>query len=207
MSLLFLGLFPFFALTLYLPYANKVRHIHMPLQIFATIMLIIGMALGITLGTRIGELDKYHMIIGFVVVAILVLFQPALGLYQHLHYRKTGTRSNFGVAHRWLGRIVMVLGVINGGLGYQISGTTDAYIPYAVVAAIVFLIYISVIAFATWRGTRDENQFIEKKGSPTSGYEMNLPKQSRHTRLPSNSNTAYADQQAAGRSYTIRSSQ
>lgn len=184
MSVLFLGLFPFASLTLYLPTTIKVRYIHAPLQILALILLIVGMALGIVLGQRFDELDGYHMIIGFVVVACMILFQPAMGLYQHLHYHKTGGRSAFGIAHRWLGRTLILLGIVNGGLGWYIAGNTSAYIPYGVVAGIVFLIYISVLIFASFRSGRSDETLNEKPGSDRS-YEMQRPKEQRHRRLSS----------------------
>ena len=96
MSLVFLILFPLAALTLYLPYSQKVRQIHAPLQLIGLVLLIVGLGLGVVLGKRVSELDAYHQVIGYLIVAVLVLFQPALGIYQHLHYRKTGGRSVMG---------------------------------------------------------------------------------------------------------------
>lgn len=189
MSVLFLGLFPLAALTLYLPFAQKVRYIHAPLQAIALILLIAGMALGIILGNRFDELDGYHQIIGFIVVATLILFQPAMGIYQHLHYCKTGGRSAFGIAHRWLGRTMIMLGIVNGGLGFMLTGNQSAYIPYAIVAAIVFLIYLSVLFFAWWRSGKSQDVQNEKTfGSPIGSdrsYEMQPNRGARHQRLPS----------------------
>lgn len=213
MSVLFLGAFPVFALTLYLPFSNKVRYIHAPLQILSTILLIAGMALGIVLGQRIHQLDGYHMIIGFVVVAVLVLFQPAMGLYQHMYYRRTGGRSTFGYAHRWLGRSMMILGIINGGLGFMISGSSDSYTPYGVVAGIIFLIYVAVLIFAWYRSGQETPSIVEKSSPPNGrdysrdynrDYEMRGPAQSRHSRIPSDP-TPYQEQSTGRRSYTIAS--
>ena len=194
MSLLFIGLFPIFSLTLYLPTAKKVRFIHGPLQIFSVVLLIVGMALGIVLGMRINELDGYHMVIGFIVVAVMVLFQPALGIYQHLHYSRTGTRSTFGMVHRWLGRSMIALGIVNGGLGLLTAGNTGGYIPYAVVAAIMAVLYIGFVAFMTFRG-KSSTDVNNEKGA---GYEMQPKKESKHRRLdsePGSPNGAYAAQQ------------
>lgn len=185
MTVLFLACFPLFSLTLYLPFAQKVRYVHAPLQILSMILLIVGMSLGIVLGNRMGELDGYHMVIGFIVVASLVLFQPAMGIYQHLYYHKTGGRSMFGVAHRWLGRSMIILGIVNGGLGWHMSGTASAYVPYAVVAVIVFLIYISVLIFAWYKSGKPRDAENEKTRSDQ-GYEMSPHREPKHQRLPSN---------------------
>lgn len=210
MSLLFLGMFPLFSLTLYLKTAKKVRFIHAPLQALSVILLIIGMSLGIVLGQRIDELDGYHMIIGFIVVAVLVLFQPAMGVYQHLHYHKTGGSTVFGLIHRWLGRTMIMLGIVNGGLGFMIAGNTGAYIPYAIVAAIIFLIYVAVLGFAWYRGGQQQDTQNEKAGSDRS-YEMQTSRAAKHQRLASdpanmNDQSMYQQQQSQHKGgYTINS--
>lgn len=208
MTVLFIALFPLISLTIYLPYTNKVRYIHAPLQILSTILLIAGMSLGIVLGQRMHELDGYHMVIGFIVVASLVLFQPAMGIYQHMHYRRTGGHSAFGIAHRWLGRTMIILGVINGGLGWQMGGNQNAYVPYAVVAVIVFLIYISVLIFSWYTSSKSRDMQNEKGSSR--GYEMSPPRDARHQRLPSDSNNQNASmyqqqRQNKNTAYTINS--
>ncbi|KAK5092942.1 hypothetical protein LTR70_005194 [Exophiala xenobiotica] len=208
MSVLFLALFPLAALTLYLPTTKKVRFIHAPLQVLGTILLIVGMSLGIVLGNRIGEIDGYHQSIGFFVVAMLVLFQPAMGLYQHLHYHKTGGRTIFGVMHRWLGRSMIILGIVNGGLGWHLTHNAGAYTPYAVVAAIVFLIYISVLVFAWYKSRKSGDLEDEKALRQRRGYEMQQPKEAKHRRLGSDPANAYEHQQQSNSrrgSHTISS--
>lgn len=203
MSVLFVGLFPIFALTMYLPFTHKVRYVHAPLQLIGSILLIVGMALGIRLGQRINDLDGYHMIIGFVVVGTMILFQPAMGIYQHLYYTKTGGRSVFGQAHRWLGRTLIALGIINGGLGYNYSGETDGYVPYGVVAGIVFVIYLAIILFSRYRNRNIAEQSDDEKALHNrNNYEMQRPRQAPHKRLGSSEGgDAYARNQRNGGNY------
>jgi hypothetical protein len=177
MSLIFLILFPLGALTLYFPYAQKVRHIHAPLQTISLILLIVGLATGVVLGQRVSELDGYHQIIGYVIVAVMILFQPALGIYQHLHYRKTGGRSPMGIIHRWLGRCVIILGVINGGLGFMQAGPIGnsavpswSVIAYCIVAGVIFFFYLSVLVAVGWRSKHPEKR---RRGEKKWEYEMN----------------------------------
>lgn len=199
MSVLFLGCFPLFALTLYLPTTKKVRYIHAPLQVLSVVLLIAGLSLGIILARRIGDLDGAHMVIGFIVTLSLILVQPAMGLYQHLYYHRTGGSSIFGLAHRWLGRTMMILGIINGGLGWQLTGNTGAYLPYGIVAGLVFLIYIAVLGFAWYRSGSPKDAEDEKLPQ-RGGYEMQNPRSPRHARLGSDPNgnphNAYAEQQS-----------
>jgi hypothetical protein len=185
MSLVFLVLMPFAALTLYLPYTKKVPHIHAPLQILSVILVIVGLALGVRLAKPLGLTAGYHQVIGYAVVAILLSAQPILGLLQHLHFRKTGTRSGMGLGHQWLGRIVIILGVVNGGLGMMQSGPVGSewvpnYAPilYSIVAAVVFLIYVAVVVGTTMRkrNVRPTEKYDRR------GYEMH-PSSSERQRI------------------------
>jgi Eukaryotic cytochrome b561 len=175
MSLVFLVLMPFAALTLYLPYTKKVPHLHAPLQILSIILVVVGLALGVRLAKPLGLTTGYHQIIGYIIVAILFSAQPILGLLQHLHFRKTGTRSSMGLGHQWLGRIVILLGVVNGGLGMMQSGPVgNSWVPnyapilYSIVAAVMFLIYIAVVV-----GTAMRKRTVRPTGKyDRRGYEM-----------------------------------
>ena len=151
MAAVFLFLFPIGALMTYLPFSRNIVFAHVPTQVLSVCLLIIGMALGVKLGVDIDEYDEYHQIIGYVVVSCLILFQPALGLIQHLRFRKLGKRTIFGHIHQWLGRILILLGIINGGLGLRTSGEIGSenvprwsVIAYSVVAGVMGLIYIAV---------------------------------------------------------------
>ena len=153
MAVVFLFLLPLGALMTYLPFSRKIAFAHAPAQILSVCLLITGMVLGVTLGVRIDEYDGYHQIIGYIIVSSLLLFQPVLGLIQHLRHRKYGRRTVFGHLHRWLGRILILLGIINGGLGLQVSGEIGSdevpkwsVIAYSVVAGIIGIFYIAFVS-------------------------------------------------------------
>lgn len=180
MSLVFVVMFPLASLTLYLPHAQKVRLIHAPLQVVSIVLMIAGLGLGVQLGKQISMLDGYHQVIGYIVFGWMVIAQPVLGLTQHLHYRRNGTRSPMGVGHRWLGRIMMVAGIVNGGLGFLQTGPVGSrYVPryavivYSIVAVVVFLIYMAVILYSTFSTKRSGGVLPGEKSRPgTQGYEM-----------------------------------
>lgn len=70
--------------------------------------------------------------------------QPILGFVHHKQYVKHQKRSVVSHVHIWYGRILMILGIINGGLGLQLaSGRKSFIIAYSVVAAIVSLLYVA----------------------------------------------------------------
>jgi Cytochrome domain of cellobiose dehydrogenase len=164
MAVVFLFLFPLGAMMVYLPISRKIVIAHAPFQVLSTCLLIVGVALGITLGVRLDKYDRYHQIIGYIVVGSLLLFQPALGLIQHLRHRKWGKRTIFGHIHRWLGRGLILLGIINGGLGLRESGESGsenapkwAVIAYSIIAAVAGLVYIAVAAGVGVFHKRKEN--------------------------------------------------
>lgn len=135
--------------------------------------------MGVIYGKKIDQLDGHHQIIGYIVVAIMVLFQPALGIYQHLHYHKTGGRSPAGLIHQWLGRGVIALGIVNGGIGWQLTDSKGAYAPYAVCAVVVFLIYVGVVVFTFIRARRMAGYPANKDNIGGRGYEMHSAKDGR----------------------------
>jgi len=153
LSVVFIVLFPSSALTLHLfPSSKVVSRIHAPLQIFNSIVAVIGMGVGISCALDFDELNGYHPIIGMVAISALVAFQPIMGLVHHLHYRKHKTKTLFAYLHRWLGRLCIILGIINGGLGFMYAGglgdpsvPTGVVIMYSVVSGVSLATYISVI--------------------------------------------------------------
>lgn len=98
-------------------------------------------------------LQGYHPIIGMVTISSLTLFQPAMGFFQHRNFLKTGKKSAFAYMHRWFGRTIIILGIINAGLGLRfakmngVAPPAGAIIAFSVVAGIVGLVYVSVVGF------------------------------------------------------------
>lgn len=78
-----------------------------------------------------------------------MLLQPFLGLLHHRQYKKLGQRSYFGHGHMWYGRLLIVLGVINGGLGLRLAGNSkNGEIAYGVVAGVLGLAYIAAVVLS-----------------------------------------------------------
>lgn len=85
--------------------------------------------------------DQTHTILGTVVVCLLAI-QPALGYAHHRHFLRHQRRGLVSHAHIWYGRALMLLGVVNGGLGLQLADADDSLvIAYSVVAGVMFLLY------------------------------------------------------------------
>jgi hypothetical protein len=157
MIVAFVLLFPLIALGIPLFPSSRTVVIHASLQLCTLALVIAGFGLGISMAKGLDLVDSYHPIIGIVVVASLILFQPAMGLVQHLYFRRTGKKSIAAYVHRWFGRTAITLGIINAGLGFRLTGIgtsvapTGAVIAYGVVAGLVWVGYVLTVSFLSYR--------------------------------------------------------
>ena len=129
MSIVFVVIFPLGAISMHLPLKGLARRvvtrIHAPIQLLGMAMMIGAMGLGIDIARNdlhyISPVHT-HVVLGLLVTSLLILIQPALGILQHLYYKKTQKKSVFAYVHRWSGRVLILLGWINSGLGFQLVG-------------------------------------------------------------------------------------
>ncbi|KAF3762522.1 CBD9-like protein [Cryphonectria parasitica EP155] len=98
---------------------------------------------------------------------------PALGHLHHRHYLKYRQRGVISYIHLYWGRILIILGAINGGLGLQLTHAPSSWITaYMVIAIVVYLLYAGIKVFAVVR--RRNREAAPPKTSakmwPSSGY-------------------------------------
>jgi hypothetical protein len=73
---------------------------------------------------------------------------PVAGSYNHWRFRKTGKKTKIGYGHVWVGRILIILSLINGGFGLKLAKEgSGGKIAYAVLAAVAAITYGSVLAW------------------------------------------------------------
>ncbi|TKA68994.1 hypothetical protein B0A55_07538 [Friedmanniomyces simplex] len=123
--------------------------VHGLFQTFAYVLYIAAFAIGVYIANNMQLLDQAHPIIGIVLFVVL-LFQPVLGFLHHTMFKKHSRRVVWSYGHIWLGRAAITLGIINGGLGLQLSQQTHIFAPkqgtiiaYGVVAGLIWLVYIA----------------------------------------------------------------
>jgi predicted permease len=92
------------------------------------------------------QLNNSHPIIG-IVLFIALFFMPIFGLLHHSNFKKYGRRTFWSHAHLWLGRVVITLGMINGGMGLRLADRMNmssraGIIAYSVVAGIMWLAWV-----------------------------------------------------------------
>ncbi|KAI8950991.1 iron reductase domain protein [Xylaria longipes] len=117
--------------------------LHAVWQIVSFIAMWAAFAIGVVLAQRTGyNFTENHTILGTVVVALFGV-QPIGGYIHHRHFVKHQKRGLVSHGHIWYGRILMVLGIVNGGLGLQLAGAAQSLIiAYSVIAAVFFSAYI-----------------------------------------------------------------
>jgi len=123
--------------------------LHGAIQVLALALLIVGFGLGVKLGQLRDLLYKFsgrtHTIFGTVILA-LFLIQPFLGLAHHHFYKRTAARTSVSHIHIWFGRIIIILAVINGGLGLKLAANTHGgEIAYGVVAGVIAVAYAATV--------------------------------------------------------------
>jgi len=126
--------------------------LHAVLQIFSLLALIVGFGLGVKLAhLKFYLWNNAHTRFGLALF-ILFLIQPVIGLIHHRSYLRTQKRGIFGQIHTWYGRALLILGVINGGLGLQLAANTrGGEIAYGVVAGVMAIFYLFVIGVVGFR--------------------------------------------------------
>lgn len=135
--------------------------IHGLFQTFAYLLYIAAFGLGVYMASHMRMLHLAHPIIG-IVLFVLLFFQPILGFLHHTMFKKHSRRMIWSYGHIWLGRFVITLGIINGGLGLQLAQRTRLFAPpqsaiiaYSVVAGIIWLIYVGSAIYGEMKRWRN----------------------------------------------------
>ncbi|EXJ88035.1 hypothetical protein A1O1_04962, partial [Capronia coronata CBS 617.96] len=128
--------------------------IHAAIQTFAYVVFVVAAGLGVWMAKKVDCFPTSHTIIGLVLLSLIALVQPTT---QFLHHRLHPHHPRLAVylahTHLWLGRVLVTLGIINGGLGFQLASTSPGVawsrapkVAYGVVATLVWIVYVAVLA-------------------------------------------------------------
>ncbi len=183
--------FPMGAIMLRLNIQSPIMlKLHIFLQTFAYLIYVAAAGMGIWLTLYTSRYyDSWadpHPIIGLVLLALATI-QPISGWIHHRIYHKRAVvlattqrgprpgRTVWGRAHLWLGRCLITLGIVNGGLGLRIlerspvqsrTVTRNAAIGYGVAAGLMWCIYIFITVIWEWtRSARKRQQWYDSARS------------------------------------------
>ncbi|KLJ08563.1 hypothetical protein EMPG_15991 [Blastomyces silverae] len=148
MSIAFVIIFPLGALFVRTQKIKGGVWIHAACQLIGWILTIAGLATGIRVGKILDRLhNNAHTILGTAIIALLLL-QPLIGFVHHRKFMMTQRPGPWTRFHVWYGRVLILLGMTNGGLGLQLADNTRAgTVAYGVVAGLVGVAYCTVVAF------------------------------------------------------------
>ncbi|KAK7187970.1 hypothetical protein DPSP01_003144 [Paraphaeosphaeria sporulosa] len=114
---------------------------HAWMQGVGMVLAIIGLGVGIYLGREYNhskDFNSAHQIIGLIVV-LFALVQFTLGMRHHRVYVRSQRPTTFGRIHRYIGPPLLLLGAINGFLGFNLAGEDDDNIWYGVIVGVIIV--------------------------------------------------------------------
>jgi hypothetical protein len=141
---------------------------------FTYTLVLASTGMGVWMAVVTEQLDTAHAIVGLVVVGSL-LFQPISGFVHHLRHKRSGRPNIATYSHIWWGRAIVALGIVNGGLGLQLSdNTVHGKILYGCIAGLFWLLWMMVIVVAFFRSrTMQDGETSEKVFSSGNRIEGN----------------------------------
>lgn len=157
-SLAFLVLFPSGAIFIRIPALARLGGVwmHAAIQIFAYCTFIAAAGMGIYLAMHEQLLRNHHPIIGMILLGV-IFTQPFAGLAHHYLFQRKKQRTWISYQHIFVGRVAIMLGMINGGLGLALAEVKSmGYLAaYGVVAGVMGILYLASIVFGEVQRNRN----------------------------------------------------
>jgi hypothetical protein len=157
-GLAFVGILPIGAILVRLASFSGLAWIHGGLQIFGYILFVAAAGIGIYMANASDRLDDPHAVIGLLLFAVL-FFMPIVGTIHHKKYKQVQRRTFWSYGHIFTGRVGIILGIINGGLGLRLADASrSSVIAYGVIAGLMGVAYLGAIAFGELKRGRKSPQ-------------------------------------------------
>jgi len=164
----FVGLFPIGAILIRLASFKGLVWVHAAIQALGYVLYIAAFGLGLWMWTSAPLQGHIHPIIGCVIFGVLLL-QPLTGLLHHRFFVKRAknvaagenvtSRTLSSHIHIFSGRVAVILGIINGGLGLWLAQVMGSLLyAYSALAAIMGFFYIVAIVIGEWRRSKQLRQ-------------------------------------------------
>ncbi|KAI7471502.1 hypothetical protein KC351_g12098 [Hortaea werneckii] len=115
-------------------------------QVVGVLFVLVGFGLGVHLShhyNRSRDFNSGHQVLGLIIFATIFI-QLGLGIIHHLIYRRTKQPTIISKIHLVLGPLLILLALINGGLGFNLAENHHDNIPYGIVVAVVAIIFIAI---------------------------------------------------------------
>ncbi|KAH7068898.1 integral membrane protein [Paraphoma chrysanthemicola] len=110
-----------------------------------------GFGMGRWLSGKAKHNNEPHIILG-TIIFILFLLMPIAGFLHHKHFAAKGARDYKRHIHVWGGRVLLILGLVNGFTGLKLAKAKGGlYAAYGVVAGVFVAAYIGIWYFVRRR--------------------------------------------------------
>ncbi|KAI3332886.1 hypothetical protein F4824DRAFT_474025 [Ustulina deusta] len=169
MVLAFVGIWPFGILVLRV--GGSVRW-HAINQAVAFGLVLVGAILGFVISTSYNRSKKFntpHQIIG-ILVFVFVIAQLALGYLHHRIYKKTQQPTKMAPIHVWLGRLVILLGIVNGFTGFPLA-LSPGY-DFALLGVVSFVLPVFLLILGAGKLFKKVMQKSKQPDLEPSGYDL-----------------------------------
>jgi len=158
MGLAFIVILPLGAFLVRFVRSKHAVWIHATCQLLGFAFVAAGLGVGVHMANVLHILYKQaHTYIGTIIFSLLFI-QALLGYFHHWRYVATQKRTIWTFIHIWYGRVLVILGIINGGLGLQLAqliGTSYSRAGMIVYSVLAGVIGTSLIALAMFGLSRD----------------------------------------------------
>ncbi|KAI1207351.1 putative iron reductase domain protein [Annulohypoxylon truncatum] len=163
MILVFVGLFPFG--TFVLRFGNWVRW-HGINQAFGFLLTFIASIMGFVISktyNRSKSFNTAHQVIGLFVF-IFLFAQFTLGFMHHRQFKKTKEPTKLAPIHRWLGRLILSLGGLNGVLGFKLAESEEyiivlTFLSLAILPTLVIILLVKKCLQKRWAKQKQETGY------------------------------------------------
>ncbi|KAI2624861.1 putative iron reductase domain protein [Hypoxylon sp. NC1633] len=169
MVLAFIGLYPLGVFVL--RFGNWVRW-HGINQGIAVLLTIMGSGLGFSISkhyNRSKNFNTAHQVIG-ILIFIFIFAQFGLGYFHHRTFKRTQQTTKLAPIHVWMGRLILVLGVVNSFLGFPLA--LSSQYNYVLTGLVLFIFPGMILVMLMKRFI--QRRWNQRKGAAAepNGYNM-----------------------------------
>ena len=128
-------------------------------QATASAAAFVGLGVGIYLSTIYNQSKSFnsaHQVIGIILIIGLAV-QLFLGYFHHRIYKQTQRSTFYAFIHRCFGQIIIIVAVVNGGIGLSFASNNQGLVAYIILAIVVMVIYVGTLAFNRLRISKKKN--------------------------------------------------
>ena len=119
--------------------------------------------------------NEFHEWFGtFIVLGFCA--QPIFGVIHHKQFIKTQKKGWANKTHVWFGRALLILGIINGGLGFQLAQntSTNQNVIYVIVVMLIALLYVGALIRWSTKGSGRDGEIVTINSNLTRGSEEEI---------------------------------